>query len=1126
MTNLDSDALSRDKIVNGIDKNYFVEAGAGSGKTTMLVNRMTAMVESGIDISNICAITFTKAAAGEFYERFQKLLIERSNPDHEWNDEGRPGSLPKPTEDSRRLCEEALQKIDLCFMGTIDSFCNLVLSEHPSEAGIPSDSVLISDEDAEAVYRQLYVSLINGESDDPLTAQARIFQMLHSHPEDVFAYSMVYFMNHRNVHYNYDEPAVTDIDAFFAGFRSRLIDLVGFLKDHKELKYDGNDKSVKAWDSIDDIYRNISREWSVVFNSLGYDFKKLEDINLIHAAENNYSHITDVWFEKGRRAFKFDRSLVPEFDLYTDYKYNVTMSLLYKCVRIMDTKMKERGFLTYFDYLYYLRNMLKKDAQEKGKLISYVSKRHSYYLIDEFQDTDPMQAEVFFYLAAKVPDPDWTSCVPRPGSLFIVGDPKQSIYRFRNADVDSFLKVKSLFTGTSGEVLSLSRNFRSKRTLCEYYNRVFTVLMPEPEDDQYSEQSVFEQIPLPEASADEFQGVYKYKCFGGDKAKEQFRDKFDDKQIPQIIERLYDREGFVIRGKGEETPRRIRYGDFMVITGGKDDLAPIMRELKKKNIPFRVEGKVPFEENAALKAAVMLYSAIADPGDAISLYGVLTGPVYGFTDKELSDYLKEDNKLSILSEGEPADDESDSTKKIRNALAGLKDWSSLSLRLTPAALFARVVDSFSLINFVDADSLEVLYYSIELMHEAQKTGAVVSLSDGAVFLKDLITGNSTEERCLCLTDNDDRVHLANLHKVKGLEAPIVIMAGASASKISPELRIDYSAGSPEGYVFSMKKRGERAAFFGTGSYQDQKELEKRSLGYESVRLMYVGATRARNVLIIGDRFILRDGKETRYSRWDRIIEPGTPDFFDSVSERTDTKEEKKASCSSEDLYRKAAEEAVLRIRDDGAKRDNEKATFVLKNPSKLKNKMNSKLTPADSTDDDTDPDDQSDVHLYPALLGTAVHRLMEMLVSSKGASGVDASVTEIIHEYDTPSNTEYMNCLDKALREVGNTMLGGGYAQTNGLPKDLFSVLMSADEVYCEVPFSYKYQSGRRPAVMKGVMDVIYRKGSDWHIVDYKTGISGDDLDKNYEDQLHAYVDAFKSIAGFDADAHTYYIDI
>ena len=162
MSSLELDSNSRNSIVRDIDKSFFVEAGAGSGKTTMLVSRMTAMVEAGIEVDNICAITFTKAAANEFYERFQKLLIERSNPNYKWEDKGYAGQLREPTDITRERCAKALKNIDLCFMGTIDSFCNMILSEYPIVAGIPSDSTLITDIEASLMYSQYFVKVCEG----------------------------------------------------------------------------------------------------------------------------------------------------------------------------------------------------------------------------------------------------------------------------------------------------------------------------------------------------------------------------------------------------------------------------------------------------------------------------------------------------------------------------------------------------------------------------------------------------------------------------------------------------------------------------------------------------------------------------------------------------------------------------------------------------------------------------------------------------------------------------------------------------------------------------------------------------------------------------------------------------
>ena len=286
---------------------------------------------------------------------------------------------------------------------------------------------------------------------------------------------------------------------------------------------------------------------------------------------------------------------------------------------VLESAMRDKGNMTFFDYLYYLRNMLQRDAEGDGKLIRYIYDRHSYFLIDEFQDTNPLQAEVFFYLSSEHPVPQWSACEPRPGSLFIVGDPKQSIYRFRSADVTSFLKVKGLFEQNGGSILSLSRNFRSTSTLCEYFNKMFTVMLPEETRDQ----SKFEEIPVPEAKDDEFQGIYIYRAYTGNLENEH-PDEVDPVQIAKIIERIVDNEAYLIRTGDDKTPRKLRYSDIMVITYGKKKLGPIMNYLDTKGIPTRVEGEVPFGINEALFEVYRIYSAVADADDAISLYGALT----------------------------------------------------------------------------------------------------------------------------------------------------------------------------------------------------------------------------------------------------------------------------------------------------------------------------------------------------------------------------------------------------------------------------------------------------------------------------------------------------------------------
>ena len=150
---------------------------------------------------------------------------------------------------------------------------------------------------------------------------------------------------------------------------------------------------------------------------------------------------------------------------------------------------------------------------------------------------------------------------------------------------------------------------------------------------------------------------------------------------------------------------------------------------------------------------------------------------------------------------------------------------------------------------------------------------------------------------------------------------------------------------------------------------------------------------------------------------------------------------------------------------------------------------------------------------------------MEMMVSTRNKLDVSDAILEIIREYRTPEFEPYEKVITKRLTAVAEHMRSGGYVQTNGLPQDMLNTLISADEVYCEVPFCYKDDSNGL-VIWNGIMDVIYSKDGQWHIVDYKTNADGSDLDTKYQAQLSAYIKAFKETTGEDADALTYHIDV
>jgi ATP-dependent exoDNAse (exonuclease V) beta subunit len=199
---------------------------------------------------------------------------------------------------------------------------------------------------------------------------------------------------------------------------------------------------------------------------------------------------------------------------------------------------------------------------------------------------------------------------------------------------------------------------------------------------------------------------------------------------------------------------------------------------------------------------------------------------------------------------------------------------------------------------------------------------------------------------------------------------------------------------------------------------------------------------------------------------------------------------------------------------------------MYKTPSGLQ--LISKVSSTDITSDngETTEPDTDEPRKFASVIGTMTHKLMEELVSSRCKIDCNSVIREIISEHRTAEMVPYEAEIIASLESVANTITNGGYAQINGLPQDILKTLLDADEVYCEVPFSFKDETEDSTVIWNGIMDVIYCSGGKWHIVDYKTNADGSDLDTEYQNQLNAYIKAFKEITGNDADAKTYHIDV
>ena len=1118
-----TDSEARKLIISDIDSNLFVEAGAGSGKTTMLVERMIAMVEKGLPVEKICTITFTKAAANEFYERFQKRLIERSRLSTDPKDSEH--ELPQPTEETTQCCRKALENIDLCFMGTIDSFCNMILSEHPTEANIPSDARLINEKEEIELYKQFYVDARAGKYGQELKEKANHYSMLFWKPEENFPKLIKEIMDRRNAHFVYRKQSDLNPFAFLKDDRETMIRILDkFNQDPSKLNITlGKTDDRDPLEVYADASATLHKGWHYNYQGVQRALKEISSLTYegnaeeLGLAKERFIRETDGKITLNIADEDNDTALIPKL---REYKYYMTLSFLLACVPYLEEEMRQNGRFTFFDYLYYLRNMLQNDADHnEGKLIEYISKRHRYFMIDEFQDTNPLQAEVFFHLAAENPkESDWKKCKPRPGSLFIVGDPKQSIYRFRSADVSSYLQIKLLFHAGAGKVLHLVNNFRSKNIVKNYFNSVFEDVMPDDTDDQSAYQDI-ENIDSIEKTG-EFEGIYAYETYGG-KLLDDHPEMNDYDQLVRIIRTLVNNPNCQIierdRSKDNyDQLRQITYKDFMIIFASKKPIAACIARFHEEEIPIRVEGKVLFEECAALRAVTDIYKAVTSVQDVISLIAVLYGPIFGFNENDLTAYKAQGNDFLF----DPNKEYNETG--VDAAIGKLASTAKQIPFLTPSSLFEKIIDDYRIYESVPSDGMEVIYYTLELIRSEEQNGNVVTYEDAVNYLDDLLSGESGLERCLSLKEEEDAVHVANLHKVKGLEAPIVILAKAGNPKIDPGIRIDYknAEGRTNGYIISISETADSGISYSiidTCQHPQQKEEEKESLKRENDRLVYVAATRARNALIINHaKQAGRTGApQASANKW----KPLKDKLLSKEKDADDSAHMLLETLGENPYYNKADHDTV----DPIALYDETETTMIRTEPTYVKASPSTLKTVSKISEDPFESEgiEETNEETYSTLIGTMVHRLMEMILMSKDQLSETDIIDNILSEYTIAEFKDQEDRFRQTLESVYEVMHQGGYPQSNGAIQDILPELLKAEEIASEVPFTYKEED----TIWNGIIDLIYRKDGKLHIIDWKTNKSDKGLAEHYMGQLDAYKKAVRQITGENVeDALIYHI--
>ncbi|MBO0737949.1 MAG: UvrD-helicase domain-containing protein, partial [Alphaproteobacteria bacterium] len=435
MTGL-ADAAARRRIAGEFGSTFFVEAAAGTGKTTALVQRIVGLVKAGVAmLDQVVAVTFTEKAAGE-----TKLQL-RSEIEAARGDAG---------PEQRARLDRALEALELARIGTIHAFCADLLRERPVEARIDPRFEVAADQEAQALADEAFDAWFETVLADPPEGIRRLLRRRSERvvPREQLRAAMDNMRDHR------DFPGPWRRDPFDRD--SETDALVAELAALGPLAAESSRPE-------DSLARNLREIGRVVADATRLEQASGRDYDGLEAELRSLARLPG-WRDRGARTTTFgdltrDEVLSRRDRAKSGLDAFVTASgadlapLLHKALRAPIAeyeRLKTRlGRLDFLDLLIKARDLIRDNAAVRNEL----QRRCSHFFIDEFQDTDPLQAEILFLLSADDGAvTDWRIARPVPGKLFLVGDPKQSIYRFRRADIALYEEVKARLIEAGAEL--------------------------------------------------------------------------------------------------------------------------------------------------------------------------------------------------------------------------------------------------------------------------------------------------------------------------------------------------------------------------------------------------------------------------------------------------------------------------------------------------------------------------------------------------------------------------------------------------------------------------------------------------------------------------------------------------
>ncbi len=812
MTDL-HDQAARDRVRDAHDVSLFVEAGAGTGKTTALVDRVVGLVASGhVDLWHLAAITFTEAAAAELRDRVRAALERVAA-----GDDDRLGGEP-----ARRRCARALDQLDDAALTTLHGFAQRLLSEHPFEVGLPPGFRILDDVEASVAFDQRWAAFVDGLFDDSaLETTLMTWLAADLSVERLRRVALVFCEYHDRL----TPPAPPDpLPPLRIGALIQAID--GLL----ELR-------ARACGADDDPLAQHIAALEPARDALLGAADHLDQLQAVFALQplhrpqrGQKRNWTDV--EAARAACTAAEEL--RLEVVTEQRRGALMILAARLVSFARDYAAERrreGRLLFHDLLVLARDLLR----DHPTAWAAATDRYRYLLVDEFQDTDPLQIELAVLLAARGPHPagrDWRDVPIRPGALVLVGDPKQSIYRFRDADLRVYHQARERLGLSSVELVE---NFRSVPPILDVVNAVFAELLTEDPGVQAA------HVPLVAHRAGD-PGEHRVVALGRDHddsmAGVREAEALDvAATVQQIVA-----EGWPVHDP-DGTVRPAAEHDIALLIPSRTVLPALEGALERAGVPVRVESQSLVFSTTEVRDLLSILAAVDDPTDELAVVAALRSSAFGCSDAELVEHVTAGGGWDYRRDAQPAGRVGEALAELR-AFWEARWWRSVS-GTVEAVVRARRLLELAAVHRRPRDHWRRIRFLLDQARAWEDAGGT-SLRRFVEWASRQADEGVRVNEAVAPEPDDPALRILTVHGAKGLEFPIVILAGLNTLPSNQVPAVLWGPHGPELRV-GTKAAGTVVTTLG---HDDRRAEEQRHEAAERLRLLYVAMTRARDHLVV------------------------------------------------------------------------------------------------------------------------------------------------------------------------------------------------------------------------------------------------------------------------------------